>query len=122
VSRYSHSYRYTRTRTTPHDILRVLDDYVGRFGDALLDDDDLRRYRLFSLKDRSSRSVNALINNDRRQARIIVKELFAAPGLALLLTTQRGMLYAMIGCAAYALSLLPIGKAGRRVLHALKFG
>lgn len=122
VSRNSHSYRYTRTRTTPHDILRVLDDYVRRYGDALLDRGDWSRYRLFSLKDKASRAVNALINGDRRLARTIARDIFRGKNLAAAASTPRGVLYALIGCAALVLSLFPIGPAGRRVLHRLKFG
>ena len=122
VSPHSFSYHYARTRTKPLDMLNVLDDYVARYGAALLDKHDMKRYRLFSLKDRVSRSINALINDDRRQARVIVKELFAAQAFLSMLTTPRGALYGVIACAAYALSLLPLGKAGRRALHALKFG
>jgi glycosyltransferase involved in cell wall biosynthesis len=122
VSRYSHSYRYTRTRTTPHDILRVLDDYVGRYRETFLDKDDLKRYDLFFLKDAASRALNALINDDRRQARRIAREAFTGKNLTTATSAPRGFLYALAGCAALLLSLFPIGQAGRRALQRLKFG
>jgi len=122
VSHRSFSYHYARTRLQPMDMLLVLDDYVARYGAALLDEQDLKRYRLFSFKDSASRSLNALINDDRRQARDVAKELFTAPALSSMATTPRGALYAVIGCAAYVLSLIPIGRTGRRMLHLMKFG
>ncbi len=122
ISHHSFSYRYVRTRTTPHDILRVLDDYVNRFGDALLDRVDLKNYRLFSLRDKASRALNAVINGDRRLARRLAQEVFTEEGLSTAVSTPRGVLYALSGCATLFVSFIPLGSTGRHLLYRLKFG
>jgi glycosyltransferase involved in cell wall biosynthesis len=122
VSRHSYSFRYARTRTTPHIILPVLDHYVGKYRDDLLDAEDLKHYRLFFLRDHASRALNALINDDRKLARRLARNVFTEGRLATAVSTPRGLLYGFAGFATLLLSLVPIGRAGRRVLYRLKFG
>lgn len=121
TSAASHSFRYARQRRTRHDIFQTLEHFVET-DSAVLGPRDHANYEFLRLKDDANIAISHMIDGDRSQARALMPRLATPRIIAAALRYRRHAEFLAFGYAAWLLSFVPLGAAGRRLLSKARFG
>ena len=105
---------------TRHDIFLVLDFYLKKYTGSFSGQGEMADYRLLLLKDDISIAVNLLVKGERIQARRLLTAVFKPENVRDSLRSKGQFKIVLIGLAAWALSFIPLGTRGRRLLAGVR--
>lgn len=117
----SYTYNFVRQRRGPHDILLVLDHCMREF-EAHLSTWDRQNYQFYYFKEAVNRAINAVIQGEPKEANLLIRQHLSRDVCAAATHSIVQAKFLAIGVVTLFLSMLPLGKSGRKLLAWARFG
>ncbi|MDO8805337.1 MAG: glycosyltransferase family 2 protein [Elusimicrobiota bacterium] len=121
ISDSSFSYHAARRKTGPHDMFKLFDDYLKGPASGIAGEKERNDYALLVLKDNINRSYNLLLLGKRKEARVLLQDIFSTGIAAHALKSLTHTKVILYGYALFILSLVPLSAGLKKLLFRLRF-
>lgn len=117
----SYSYAAARTKTAPHDMIKVLAAYVEGPAAGLMGEKERTDFSLLILKDDINRAFNCFVSGARSEARALLGGLFKPANILHALGCSFHLRTVVYGYAVYSMACVPLPAAARNFIFKLRF-
>lgn len=121
VTPSSYSYEAGRVKTSPHDMLLVLEAYVSGCARDLMGPQERADYARLILNDNVNRAFNLAVTGKGPEARALLQGVFSADSLSAAVFNRYHLKTVLLAVPAAALAIIPLPSKVRQLVSALRF-